>query len=89
MNLPPDYPMVAPNYAAWRSALVNQSGLDSLESRCPQGCRPVQSGQEVITHWSENVVPETRLTPALAISPSVSTWGIGNGNPEHTRDQTR
>jgi predicted transcriptional regulator len=26
-NLPSDYPMVAPNYAAWRSAIAKQLGL--------------------------------------------------------------
>jgi predicted transcriptional regulator len=29
-NLPPDYPMVAPNYAARRSALAKQSGLGQI-----------------------------------------------------------
>jgi predicted transcriptional regulator len=29
-KLPPDYPMVAPNYAAQRSALAKQSGLGQL-----------------------------------------------------------
>ena len=32
-NLPPDYPMVAPNYAAQRSALAKQSGLGQLRKR--------------------------------------------------------
>jgi predicted transcriptional regulator len=32
-SLPPDYPMVAPNYAAQRSALAKQSGLGQLRKR--------------------------------------------------------
>ena len=34
-NLPADYPMVAPNYAAQRSALAKQSGLGSQRKRTP------------------------------------------------------
>ena len=29
-NLPPDYPMVSPNYAAQRSALAKQIGLGQI-----------------------------------------------------------
>jgi predicted transcriptional regulator len=36
-NLPPDYPMVAPNYAATRSALAKKSGL---------GRKPVKSASK-------------------------------------------
>ncbi len=32
-NLPPDYPMVAPNYAARRSELAKGMGLGSVISR--------------------------------------------------------
>jgi predicted transcriptional regulator len=37
-GLPPDYPMVAPNYAAARSQLAKQMGLGQHRSR---GCRQV------------------------------------------------
>ena len=36
-NLPPDYPMVAPNYAAQRSALAKKIGLGQLRRKAGPG----------------------------------------------------
>jgi hypothetical protein len=47
-NLPSDYPMVAPNYAA--QVCVGEADRiwpDSLESRCPQEDWPVKGGQDL------------------------------------------
>jgi hypothetical protein len=48
-KLPSDYPMVAPNYAAQRSALAKQIGLGQIRQGAgdPQECRPVEGGQDV------------------------------------------
>jgi predicted transcriptional regulator len=39
-KLPPDYPMVAPNYAAQRSALAKKLGLGQLRPEARRGRRP-------------------------------------------------
>ena len=42
-KLPADYPMVAPNYAAQRSALAKKLGLGQLRPKAPRGRRPKAS----------------------------------------------
>ena len=42
-GLPADYPMVAPNYAAARSALARDMGLGQQRRRTPRGARAPQS----------------------------------------------
>ena len=63
--------------AELRSAAVSvgeadRTWPDSAESRCPQECRPVENGQDLVSHhlsFAGNVgVPRMLLTPALAIS---------------------
>jgi predicted transcriptional regulator len=72
-KLPSDYPMVAPNYAAQRSALVKQIGLgrfgrEPVSARVPAGRRRTGCNHSFLG----NVVPKMRLKPTIAISPFVS-----------------
>ena len=44
-NLPPDYPMVAPNYAATRSALAKSLGLGRKKVEAPAAPEPAKRGR--------------------------------------------
>jgi predicted transcriptional regulator len=73
-NLPSDYPMVAPNYAAQRSALAKQIGLGQIRGKAGvrKSAGHSKAGQDLTScppSFVENVVPKTRLTPTIAISP--------------------
>jgi hypothetical protein len=66
--------MVAPNYAAQRSALAKQIGLGQIRGKAGvrKSAGHSKAGQDLTScppSFVENVVPKTRLTPTIAISP--------------------
>jgi predicted transcriptional regulator len=78
-KLPFNYPMVAPNYAAQRLRWRNRSGLarsgrKPVSARVPAGRNRTRPNLHHLS-FVGNMVPKTRLTPALAISPRVYRGG--------------
>jgi predicted transcriptional regulator len=90
-NLPFNYPMVAPNYAAQRSALAKQIGLGQIRPkagvpRLPAGRRRTRPNLPIIYHSSEMWgVPRMLLTPALAISRVETDEELGDENERRFR----